>query len=196
MQRHRYASVLSAAAVVLFASACGSNSGGNASANNAGAAPQQAQPTASSAMADDGAQTGGAGGALPVNSMAEEAGGGANDGNDAKVPQGMSEAKAVAAGMGKDGKTVVSVTGTETTCVPDKTTIKAGEVWFKITNQGTRITEMYLESPDAEELVEIEKIKKGASGAFKTTVKPGSYLVACEPGMADKQVRTGITVTG
>jgi hypothetical protein len=69
------------------------------------------------------------------------------------------------------------VTGTETTCVPDKTTLKAGQVWFKITNHGSRITELYLESPDAEELVEVEKIKNGPSGAFKTTVKPGSYLV-------------------
>jgi Cupredoxin-like domain len=139
---------------------------------------------------------GAAAGGQPANSMAEEAGGGGNDGDAAKLPQGMSEAKAVAAGLGKDGTPVVTVTATDTTCVPDKTTVPAGKVWFKIENQGTRITEAYLETPDAKELVEAEKIKKGTAGAFRTTVKAGSYLIACEPGMADKQVRTGITVTG
>jgi iron uptake system component EfeO len=80
--------------------------------------------------------------------------------------------------------------------VPDKTSVPAGPVWFKLMNQGTRISELYLESADAKELAEVEKVKKGSGGAFKTTVKPGPYLVACEPGMADKQVRTGINVTG
>jgi hypothetical protein len=190
MRTRLSASVVALAAVAVTASACGSNGGGNSTAMNAGGG------AGSTAAAPAAAAGGGDAAAAPANSMAEEAGGGDNDGDAAKLPQGMSVAKAVAAGMGKDGAPVVSVIGTETTCTPDKTTVPAGKVWFKITNKGKRITEMYLEAPDAKELAEVEKIKAGAAGAFSTTVKAGSYLVACEPGMADKQVRTGITVTG
>jgi Cupredoxin-like domain len=187
MRRLHPATALAAIAVGL--SACGSTPSTGAATGNTSTAPAAAQSPAGAAGGGDAA-------AKPSNSMAEEAGGGGNDGDEAKIPQGMSEAKAVAAGMGKDGAPVVTVTGTETTCVPDRTSVPAGKVWFRFTNQGTRISELYLETPDAKELAEVEKIKKGASGAFRTTVKPGSYQVACEPGMADKQVRTGITVTG
>ena len=117
------------------------------------------------------------------------------DGDMAKIPQGMSLTKAQAAGLGKDGAPVVRVIGTETGCTPDVTSVKAGKVWFTMTNQGTKISEMYLETPDAKQLVEVESLKSGAAGAFTVNVTKGSYLVACEPGMADKQIRTAISVT-
>ncbi|HEY6798852.1 MAG TPA: cupredoxin domain-containing protein [Kineosporiaceae bacterium] len=191
--RHRlWVASAALATFPLSLSACGSGPGPTSTTpGNTGGAATSGAAAGGAAAGDSGAAA-----AQPADSMAEEAGGGGNDGDEAKIPQGMPEAKAVAAGLGKDGAPVVSVTGTETTCVPDRTSVPAGKVWFKFTNQGTRISELYLESPDAKELVEVEKIKKGAGGAFRTTVKPGSYLVACEPGMADKQIRTAITVTG
>jgi iron uptake system component EfeO len=127
--------------------------------------------------------------------MGPEPGGGANDGPDAKLPQGLLEPAASAAGMGKDGNLVVSVSSTDTTCMPDKRVFPAGTVWFRMTNHSKQINEMYLETTKGEELIEVEKIKTGMSGAFKTTVKPGNWVIACEPGMADQQVLTGITVT-
>jgi hypothetical protein len=73
--------------------------------------------------------------------------------------------------------------------------VKAGKIWIKIVNKGTKLTEMYLENTKGDELIEIEKVKHGAAGAFKKTIAKGSYLIACEPGMADKQIRTPLTVT-
>jgi iron uptake system component EfeO len=75
------------------------------------------------------------------------------------------------------------------------TTVPAGKIWIKFTNKGAKISELYLESPEAKELVEVEKVTTGNAGAFSTKVKAGSYLIACEPGMNDVQIRTPLTVT-
>jgi iron uptake system component EfeO len=108
----------------------------------------------------------------------------------------MAQADAQAGGLGTDGAPVVSVAATDTTCTPDKATISATKTWFKITNNGTKITELYLEKADSTELIQVEKIRPGETGAFSTALTAGSFLVACESGMAghDTQVRTPITV--
>lgn len=125
-----------------------------------------------------------------------EPGGGGNDGSMGALPHGTTAARAMAQGLGSDGVPVISVVNTDTSCIPDKTTVPAGRVWLKVTNHGKKITEMYLESAQGEELVEVEKITTGKAGAFRTTVKPGTYRIACEPGMADNQIYTPLTVTG
>lgn len=175
-------------ATALLATACaGGGSGGNPAAS-AGAGTTTG--SAAGSGAGSGAQNAGS---VPQITVTEEEGG--NDGPDATLPQGMSADKATAAGMGSDGAPVISVTNTDTSCIPDKATVPAGKIWIKITNEGTRITEGYLEDKGGEELAEVENITAGQSGAFTTTVKEGDYLIACEPGMADVQIRTPLTVT-
>ena len=185
----------------ITAAGCGGGSSAGTSAAGTSAAPAAAgaasaapAAAASGGATDAAAGAAAAGGAAIPQITAMEADDG-NDGPAATLPQGMTEAKAKAAGLGTDGAAVITVTGTDTSCIPDKTTIAAGKVWIKIVNNGTKITEMYLETPKADELIEVEKIKHGEAGAFSTTVKQGSYLIACEPGMADKQIRTPLTVT-
>jgi hypothetical protein len=186
-------SLIGGAGVICLAlAACGSSSAGMAT--TAPAAPVSAT-TPATPQASASTQ-GGAASPLPFNSAGPEPGAGGNDGPDATLPQGKLGAAAVAAGMGTDGNLVVTVTSTDTTCVPDKLTIPAGKVWFKLASQTTRLNEMYLETTSGTELIEVEKVKTGQFGAFKATVKPGTYVIACEPGMADQQVFTGITVTG
>lgn len=129
-----------------------------------------------------------AGGATPDAAAASAA--------HAELPTGMSSADAKAAGMGSDGAPVVSVTATDTTCKLKKSSVAAGKTWFKITNKGKKITELYLEKADSTELVQVESVRPGKSGAFSTTTTAGSYQVACEPGMNghEDQVRTPLTV--
>jgi Cupredoxin-like domain len=178
------------AAATALSAACGGGSSGQATLQTAAAAGAAAGTAAPQAV---GADPQAAAGSLPQVTTSESGGG--NDGPEAKLPQGMSADKATTAGMGSDGAPVISVMGTDTSCIPDMTTVPAGKVWFKLTNKGNKITELYLESPKAKELVEVEKVTTGNSGAFATKVKAGSYLIACEPGMNDVQIRTPLTVT-
>jgi hypothetical protein len=126
-------------------------------------------------------------------SWATESGSGSDP--DPQLPQGMREANAVAAGMGKDGNPVITVTATDGTCLPDLTTMPAGVVWIKLVNNGAKVNEMYLETDNGRELVVVANIRHGETGAFKTTLEViRQYLIACEPGMAGRQIRTPLTV--
>ena len=174
------------AAATALSAACGGGSAGQA-------APQAAAATGGAAQPAAGADPQPVAGSIPQVTVSESGGG--NDGPAAKLPHGTTADKAAAAGMGTDGAPVISVIGTDTSCIPDMTTVPAGKIWIKLTNKGSKITELYLESPEAKELVEVEKVTTGNSGAFSTKVKAGSYLIACEPGMNDVQIRTPLTVT-
>jgi hypothetical protein len=131
----------------------------------------------------DGAMPGGKG---------NEMGGGMEE---EKLPMGMTGAKAVAAGMGKDGNPVVSVTATETTCKANKASVPAGTVWFKMTNKGMKFNELYLEDGKGKEYIQAANVKAGQVGAFKFKVKEGKWQVACELEDKGKQIRVPITVT-
>ena len=187
-----------ALATAITATACGGGSPATTSAGAAGAAPAAAAPAAaasaapadSAAAMDDNAAAGGA--APQITAMRA---GDSDETTGEKLPQGASEAKAKAAGMGTDGAPVISVTATDTGCLPDKSTVAAGKVWFKITNKGAKINELYLESTKGVEMIEVEKIRKGTAGAFSKKVTKGNYLLACSPGMTDSQIRTPLTVT-
>jgi hypothetical protein len=207
MRRSLLALALTITAVT--ATACGGGSTGTAAMKQEAAAPTSAAmtPATTDAMAADSspaptspaptspAATSPAAKAagIPQITVTEEDAG--NDGDMAKLPQGLLGAKAVAAGLGKDGVPVITVTGTDTSCLPDRTSVPAGKVWFKLVSKGQKVNELYLESAKGDELVEVEKVKTGMFGAFKTTVKAGGYLIACEPGQADTQIRTPLTVT-
>ena len=188
-------------ATTVAAAGCGGSSSQTSTAVSGAASTAAANPSSSDMSADPAAAASGSAAAqkpgsavsVPQITVMEEDSG--NDGNMAKLPLGTTEAKAKAAGMGTDGAPVITVTGTDTSCIPDKTTVKAGKVWIKIVSKGTKITEMYLEDTKGEELIEIEKVKHGEAGAFSKKIAKGHYLIACEPGMADKQIRTPLTVT-
>jgi Cupredoxin-like domain len=174
----RTIAVLAAGLVSVTLAGCGGGSSANAAAPAGTSAAAPAPANAANA----------AGGATPDDAASSAA--------HAALPTGMSSADAAAAGMGSDGAPIVSVTATDTTCKSNKSSVAAGKTWFKITNKGTKITELYLEKADSTELIQVERIRPGKSGAFSTTTMAGSYQVACEPGMNghDTQIRTPITV--
>lgn len=120
-----------------------------------------------------------------------------DDPDEGKIPHGTDLDAAVAAGLGTDGAPVISVTGTDTECTADVKSVKAGKVWVKFTNSGTKINEVYLESETDEKLAEVENITTGKSGGFSFTVEKGKYQLACQPGMDDAhQVKAPLEVTG
>jgi iron uptake system component EfeO len=108
----------------------------------------------------------------------------------------MTEAQAVAQGMGSDGAPVITVSATDSRCTPNVTSVKAGRVWFKLRNGGTKVNELYLENSGGDPLIEVEFVDPGKGGAFAWTVKAGSYFVACKPGMGDEKLQTPFRVTG
>ncbi len=112
----------------------------------------------------------------------------------AGLPQGMDEATAVAAGLGSDGNPVVTVTGKDSTCTADTSSVAAGTVWFKMDNRGSAVNELYLMDSNGGLLIEVEYVDPGEAGAFKWTVDPGSYFVACAPGMTPERIQTPLTV--
>jgi len=177
--------------------ACGSP-GKPSTAMSAAAEPNMSEPGSPNAGSSAAASTSEAAGddqgsMAPAATAMEDNNG--NDGPMAKIPQGRLGKKAVAAGLGKDGVPVITVTGTETTCTANAMTVSAGKVWFKLVNHGMKVNELYLETTKGDELIEVEKVTAGAFGAFKAKVKQGRYLIACEPGMADRQIRVPLTVT-
>jgi hypothetical protein len=169
-------------ATAVTLSACGG--GGNNATQQAAAPP--------AAAASD------AGMAAPAGGGAAEATGTKVGGDDEttgeKLPQGASEAKAKAAGMGTDGAPVITVTASDAGCQADMDKVPAGKVWFKIVNSGKKINELYLESPKGVEMIEVEKIRAGKAGAFSKAVTAGSYQLACAPGMGTMQIRMPLTV--
>jgi predicted small secreted protein len=182
--RRTIATFTAVLATSLTLAACGGGGGGTTSQAAGGAAP--------SAASGGAAANGAAGGGVPQETGAKV---GADDETTGeKIPNGASAAKAMAAGMGKDGAPVITVTSSDTGCVPDKAQVAPGKVWFKLVNSGQKINELYLESTEGNEMIEVEKIKSGQAGAFSKTVKPGSYMLACAPGMGDTQIRTPLKV--
>ncbi|MFW0796973.1 iron uptake system protein EfeO [Gordonia sp. CPCC 205515] len=89
------------------------------------------------------------------------------------------------------------VTSTNDTCDLDSTRATTGDVNFIITNDGSKVTEFYLYGNNNRVLGEVENIGPGLSGTLTVEVTdPGTYTVACKPGMVGTGIRKEITVTG
>ncbi|MBL1100914.1 cupredoxin domain-containing protein [Streptomyces sp. 205] len=99
---------------------------------------------------------------------------------------------------GGDGGTsgAISVRAADDACELSRTSAPTGSIAFKITNEGSKITEFYLYSPDKKVVSEVEGIGPGISRTMKVKVtKAGSYTTACKPGMVGDGIRGGFSVT-
>ena len=93
--------------------------------------------------------------------------------------------------------TPVTVAATDTGCVLSANTAATGATTFVVTNKGTGVTEFYVYGPDDRVLGEVEDISPGLQRQVVVKFEsPGSYRVACKPGMAGDGIRSGFTVTG
>ncbi len=91
----------------------------------------------------------------------------------------------------------IAVTSTNDSCELASTEATTGLINFKVTNNGSKITEFYLYGQNNRVLGEVENIGPGLSGNLTVeVVDPGTYTVACKPGMVGTGIQKQITVTG
>lgn len=91
----------------------------------------------------------------------------------------------------------ISVTSTETACDLGNDSATTGDVSFNVTNNGSKVTEFYVYANNNRVLGEVENIGPGLSGKLTVEiVDPGTYTVACKPGMVGTGIRKQINVTG
>src|SRR5262245_12896528 len=90
----------------------------------------------------------------------------------------------------------IAVTATDTECKIGSTSVAAGTVSFKVTNQGTKVTEFYVYAPGDRVMGEVENIGPGLSRDVHMELPAGSYETACKPGMVGKGIRGAFTTTG
>ncbi|NMO03987.1 peptidase M75 family protein [Gordonia sp. TBRC 11910] len=96
-----------------------------------------------------------------------------------------------------DSTGAVSVTSSNDSCELSTTDATTGDVNFKITNSGSKVTEFYVYANETRVLGEVENIGPGLTGNLKVQiVDPGKYTVACKPGMVGQGIRKEINVTG
>jgi len=100
------------------------------------------------------------------------------------------------AGSGTD----VEVTAGDTSCELSQTELPAGSGTFAVTNDGSKVTEVYVyaksEGRFTRVVSEVENIGPGTSRDMDVDLSAGTYEVACKPGQKGDGIRTTITVTG
>ncbi|GAA3311522.1 iron uptake system protein EfeO [Streptomyces cinereospinus] len=90
----------------------------------------------------------------------------------------------------------VEVIAKDDSCEVSETEIKAGHVELAIENKGSKVTEVYILFPDDRIVTERENIGPGTKQRLTAEVKPGSYEIACKPGMKGDGIRQKVTFTG
>jgi iron uptake system component EfeO len=101
-----------------------------------------------------------------------------------------------AGGKGGDARTI-SVTSTDDACELSAHRAPSGNLVYKVTNKGSKVTEFYLYGADGLRIVgEVENVGPGLSRDLVINVPAGTYVPTCKPGMAGKGIRSDFTVTG
>ncbi len=95
------------------------------------------------------------------------------------------------------GDGVITVTESDTECAVGTSTAPAGQLTFKITNNGQKSNEFEVLAADGLRILgELENIGSGTTRELTVRVdEPGEYLVACVPGQVGAGLRQGFTVT-
>lgn len=88
----------------------------------------------------------------------------------------------------------VPLTATDTACEVGSAQLAAGPVTFAITNQGTKVTEVYVYSAGGQVVAERENIDAAETADLTVELAAGRYELACKPGMEGDGIRTPITV--
>ncbi|MEU4841359.1 iron uptake system protein EfeO [Nocardia testacea] len=91
----------------------------------------------------------------------------------------------------------IVVTAGDSSCDISRDSAETGTVTFRITNNGTKVTEFYVYGAGDRVLGEVENIGPGLTRQLIVSVPdPGSYSTACKPGMVGDGIRHDFTVTG
>ncbi|MBC6461282.1 iron uptake system protein EfeO [Actinomadura sp. HBU206391] len=97
---------------------------------------------------------------------------------------------------GKGSAEAITVDATDTVCDVAKKELAAGTTTFKVTNRGSKVTEVYIYAPGDKIVTERENIGPGTSVELTTQLNAGKYQLACKPGMVGDGIRQDLTVTG
>ncbi|MER5672124.1 iron uptake system protein EfeO [Pseudonocardia alni] len=108
---------------------------------------------------------------------------------------GCTSTAPTAQGPGDGGP--ITVNATDTACEVSTTEAAAGNMTFRITNAGSKVTEFYLYATGDRIMGEVENIGPGLSRDLIVEVPDGgTYTTACKPGMSGDGIRAPFTVTG
>lgn len=90
----------------------------------------------------------------------------------------------------------ISVSSTNDSCNLSAAQAPAGNVTFKITNNGDQVTEFYLLADDGLRVIsEAENIGPGLTREMVAQATAGSYVASCKPGMVGDGIKVAFTVT-
>lgn len=119
------------------------------------------------------------------------------------VPMLVAGAALTACGSdsGSGSGTDVAVRAKDDACEVSDTSLDAGTHTFAITNDGSKVTEVYVygESGSGEfskVVSEVENIGPGTSRDMAVSLAAGTYEVACKPGQQGDGIRAKVTVSG
>lgn len=90
----------------------------------------------------------------------------------------------------------ITVNATNSKCTLSATDLEAGPRTFRITNNGSKVTEFYLYASGDRIVGEVENVGPGLSRNLVVDLPKGTYQGACKPGMVGDGIRQTITVTG
>jgi hypothetical protein len=96
--------------------------------------------------------------------------------------------------------TEVAVTAGDDSCEIAETDLEAGDTTFAVTNDGSKVTEVYVYGESGGKFTkivsEVENIGPGTSRDMDVALAAGDYEIACKPGQKGDGIRQAITVTG
>ncbi|MFH8747234.1 iron uptake system protein EfeO [Streptomyces rimosus] len=107
---------------------------------------------------------------------------------------GCAQKSDAAADDAQDG--AVHVTATDDGCAVSKKEFPAGHLRLAVKNKGTKVTEVYVYAPGDRIVTERENIGPGTGADIVAEIAPGTYEIACKPGMKGSGIRQKVTATG
>lgn len=90
----------------------------------------------------------------------------------------------------------VDVVASNTACGVAKLDLPAGRTTFRVSNEGTDVTEVYVYAAGDKVVSEKENIGPGTTATFTAHLVAGDYQLACKPGQKGDGIRTAIHVSG
>jgi high-affinity iron transporter len=99
-----------------------------------------------------------------------------------------------ASGSSKAKAGAVGVTASDTACETTHASVAPGNRTFSVRNDGSEVTEVYVYGTGDRVMGEVENIGPGTSRDLVVELPPGSYEVACKPGMTGDGIRKPLTV--
>ena len=98
---------------------------------------------------------------------------------------------------GAGARTPITVEASDTECTLSTATSSTGSTTFVVTNNGTKVTEFYVYGKGERVMGEVENISPGLQRELIVNLtEPGTYTMACKPGMIGDGIRKDFLVTG